>query len=174
MSGASSRWTCPLCNAVVAMTHKGHHRKYRCPLQGNLLRAKNRQEQAIANEAAREAERLKAIEEAKPPPPTFFQYLACVCRCGAQIGQVKGQRKRQFVDATHYEKWRSATLMATGGDSLAVEERKRAEEVAAVAAKDDAIRREAEAVRLLSPEASFALWVRCLDIKVGDTTNAAA
>jgi hypothetical protein len=167
MTGASSRWTCDRCNATVAMTHKGHHRKFKCPEQGNLLRAKKRQEQAIANEAAREAERLKAIEEAKPPPPKFFQYLACVCGCGAQIGQVKGQRKRQFVDASHYEKWRRAALRAAGGgDAELAEERKRSEEVAAVAAKDDAIRREAEAVRMVTGEATLRLWAQCLGFRV--------
>lgn len=164
MTGASNRWTCNLCNETVAMTHKGNHRKYRCEFQGNLLRAKKRQEQAIANEVARELQ--KAIEAAKPPPPKFFQYLPCLC-CGAPIGQVKGQKKRQFVDASHYEAWRRAAVKASdGGDVELVEKRKHAEEVAAVAAKDAAIRREAEAVPLVTCEASFRLWGQCLGFRV--------
>lgn len=166
MTGASSRWTCNLCNETVAMTHKGNHRKYRCEFQGNLLRAKKRQEQAIANEVAREAERLKAQAESKPPAPTYFQYLPCLC-CGAPIGQVKGQKKRQFVDASHYEAWRRAAVKASdGGDVELVEKRKHAEEAAAVAAKDAAIRREAEAVPLVTGEASFRLWGQCLGFSV--------
>jgi hypothetical protein len=158
----------------VAATHKGHHRKHRCPLQGNRLRAKRRQEQAIANEAEREAERLKAIEAATPPPPKFFQYLPCVC-CGEPIGQVKGQKKRQFVDATHYEAWRRAALKEADGDAVdLVAERKHSEEVAAVAAKDAAIVRAADAVPMVTGEASFLLWARCLEFNAGDVAPFAA
>lgn len=168
MSGSSSRWTCDKCNTTVAMTHKGHHRKLKCPQQGLLKKALEKQ----AREAAAEGERQKAIAEAPPPPPTFFQYLACVCGCGAKIGQVKGQRKRQFVDASHYETWRKEALRAAGGGGAeTVEDRKRAEEVAAVAAKDDAIRREAETVRMLSPRDSFLLWAQCLGFNPGDVSG---
>jgi hypothetical protein len=164
MIGARSRWTCDKCGETVAMTHKGHHRKYKCPGQGSLLRAKRSQEKASADDADREAERKRALEDAKPPPPRFYQYLACVCGCGAQIGQVKGNKTRQFVNSEHHEKWRKETLRAAGGDGQTVEQRKHAEEVAAVVAKDDAIRREAEAVLLLSREASYALWGACLGV----------
>lgn len=153
-----------MCHETVAMTHKGHHRKYRCPKQGKLLRSIQRQEKAIANESAREAERQAALAEPPPAPPKFFQYLACVCGCGTQIGQVKGQKKRQFVDTAHYEKWRKDTLRAAGGDGQTAEARKHAEEVASVVAKEEAIAREAEAVRLLTPEASYALWGACLGV----------
>jgi hypothetical protein len=163
MTGARSRWTCEKCGETVAMTHKGHHRKYKCPEQGNLLRAKRSQEKAIADGADREAERQNAPEDAMPPP-RFYQHLACVCGCGAQIGQAKGNKKRQFVNSEHYEKWRKETLRAAGGDGQTAEQRKHAEEVAAVVAKDDAIRREAEAVLLLSREASYALWGACLGV----------
>lgn len=160
-----------MCNETVAMTHKGHHRKFKCPAQGLLKKALEKQ----AREAAVEAERQKAIETETPPSPKFFQYLACVCGCGAQIGQVKGQKKRQFVDASHYANWRRETLCAAGGgDAEPVEDRKRAEEVAAVAAKDDAIRREADAVRMVTGEASFLLWARCLDLDPGDTNGVPA
>jgi len=165
MSGAPSKWTCTKCNEVVATTHKGAHRKYRCPEQGNLLRAKQRQRQAISNVASIEAESQKALEEAKPPPPKFWQYLPCLCQCGTDIGQVKGQKKRQFVDASHYEKWRREALKkAAGGEAELVEERKHAQEVAALVAKDEAIAREVDALPLLSREASYVLWGVCLGV----------
>jgi hypothetical protein len=168
MSGSSSRWTCDKCNAAVAMTHKGHRRKFKGPQQGFLKKALKEQ----ARDAAAEAQRQQVIAEAPPPPPKFFQYLSCVCGCGAQIGQVKGQRKRQFVDASHYETWRKDALRAAGGGGTqSVEDRKRAEEVAAVAAKDDAIRREAETVRMLGPRASFLLWAQCLGFNPGDVSG---
>lgn len=168
----SNRWTCDKCNETVAMTHNGHHRKYRCPRQGNLLRATQRHVKASANAAARQADAELKKAEAKPAPK-YWQYLPCLC-CGVPIGQVKGQRKRQFVDASHYEAWRRAQARATEGDVELVAERKHAEDVAALAAKEETIRREADAVRLLSREESFALWARCLGFNVGDSASAAA
>lgn len=169
-----SAWTCEKCGWEGRTTQKSGHITYRCQKQGRLKKALEKQARIAERDAAAaaEAERQKAIAEVPPPPPTFFQYLACVCRCGTQIGQVKGQKKRQFVNHDHYDVWRrNALKKAAGGDVDLVEERKRAEEVAAVAAKDDAIRREAEAVRLLSPRASFLLWARCLEFDPGDVSG---
>ena len=147
----SRRWECDACGTMVLPTQKGNHVHWKCPMQGE-------------GRKKREAEERRAAGLDLPPEPKFFQYLACVCRCGAQIGQVKGNKKRQFVNSEHYEKWRKETLRAAGGDGQTTEERKHAEEVAAVVAKDDAIRREAEAVLLLSREASYALWGACLGV----------
>lgn len=99
--------------------------------------------------------------------PKFWQYLPCLCQCGTDIGQVKGQKKRQFVDAEHYERWRAAALAkAVGEDPDVAAQRKHAEEVAAVAAKNEAARVEAEAVSMVRGEASFRLWARCLGFHV--------
>jgi hypothetical protein len=147
----SRRWECDACGAMVLPTQKGNHVHWKCPMQGE-------------GRKKREAEERRAAGLDLPPEPKFFQYLACVCRCGAQIGQVKGNKKRQFVNSEHYEKWRKETIRAAGGDGQKAEQRKHAEEVAAVVAKEDAIRREAEAVLLLSREASYALWGACLGV----------
>ena len=110
-----------------------------------------------------------------PPPPVYFQYLACVCGCPEKIGQVKGQRKKQFVNHDHYDTWRREALKEAGGEAVdLVAERKHAEEVAAVAEKNAALRRDAEAIVLLSPEASFRLWARCLEFNAGDAVPVAA
>jgi len=161
----SKRWECDACGALVMPMQRGNHVHWKCPMQGE-------------GRKKREAAERKATgldPEPAKPEPKFFQYLACVCGCGAQIGQVKGQKKRQFVDASHYEAWRrEAIKKAAGGEPELVEERKHAEEVAAIAARNEAIKREANAVRLLSGEESFRLWVRCLDLKIGDVAPAAA
>jgi predicted RNA-binding Zn-ribbon protein involved in translation (DUF1610 family) len=156
----SRRWECDACGAMVLPTQKGNHVHWKCPMQGE-------------GRKKREAEERRAAGVDLPPEPKFFQYLACVCRCGTQIGQVKGQKKRQFVNSEHYEKWRKDTLRAAGGDGQTVEQRKHAEEVAAVVAKETAIQRAAAVVPMVTGDASFRLWARCLGLNVDKTAEAA-
>lgn len=157
----SKRWECPACGAMVPPTQKWNHVHWQCPMQGQ-------------GRKKREAAERKAAGLDKAPEPEFWQYLACVCGCGAQIGQVKGQKKRQFVDHGHYDKWRAESLRtAAGGEADLVAKRKHAEEVAALAAKEEAIAREAAAVRLLTPDKSLQLWAQCLGFSL-DAEHVAA
>lgn len=157
----SRRWECDACGAMVLPTQKGNHVHWKCPMQGE-------------GRKKREAEERRAAGLDLPPEPKFWQYLPCLCKCETQIGQVKGQKKKQFVDADHYEKWRKETLRVAGGDGQTAEERKHAEEVAAVVAKEEAFAREAEAVPMVTGEASFRLWAECLGFNAGDTAPVAA
>ena len=164
-----SAWTCKACGWEGRATQKSGHIAWRCPRQGNLLKALQKAERKARREANAAVEAPQA-----PSSPRFWQYLPCLCQCGAQIGQVRGHKKRQFVDAEHYERWRAASITkAAGEDPDVVAARKHAEEVAAVAAKNEATRAEADAVPMVTGKASLKLWARCLGFAV-DAEPAAA
>lgn len=177
-----SLWTCEACGGQDRHTNKGNHQRWKCPKQGNMLKKIQKEEAEAAREAA-------GIPSAKPEP-TYWQYLTCLCGCKTRIGQIKGQKKKQFVDAEHYEKWRSPTKVAQAQRERAAEaaeaarkaataeeraaqreeaekeqeERLRAEEVAAIAVKDEAIVAMAQATRIVTGAASHALWGACLGV----------
>jgi hypothetical protein len=147
----SRRIVCDKCGASVIPTQIGPHRQWKCPAQNKGLAR-------LVKSGA-----VPAPPPVAKPPPTFWQYLPCLCGCPEPVGQVKGRRKRQFVDDSHYDKWRRAAEKAAAeGEPDLMAQRKNSEEVAALRVKEATIAREAGMVRMLSPEASFALWARCL------------
>jgi hypothetical protein len=154
-----STWKCELCGEEMRTTQKSGHKTWRCPKQGNGLKRLRQQEREAA--------------KAEPPAPKPDRYLLCVCGCETKIRQVTGQRKKQFVNTDHYEKWRRASLKAAGGDPDEAQEKKLAEELAPITSKDAEIARAAEQVPMVTGEASFRLWGRCLGFSV-DVAQAAA
>lgn len=167
-----SAWTCEKCNWTGRHTQKTSHKRFQCPLQGNVLEAKRRADKAASDNARRAGKKAQAAEE---PAPEFWQYLPCLC-CGTPVGQVKGQRKRTFVDDSHYDKWRRRVLKEAeeSGEPDPMVQRRHSEEVASKVAKEEAIAREAASVPMVIGEASFQLWARCLGLNTGDSASAAA
>lgn len=158
----SNRWKCEACGAMVLPTQKGNHVHWQCPEQGE-------------GRKKREAAERKAAGLDPEPQRTFFQHLPCMCGCGAQVGQIKGQKKRYFVDDDHYDKWRSPTKVAQARrareepaelekEEADLAKRKFAEEMAPVVADAELTAKLAELVPMVTGEASHALWGACLGV----------
>lgn len=154
-----SLWTCELCDWQGLATQKSGHKAWRCPKQGALKRNLEK--------------RAKAVEA-----------LPCGCGCGAQIPQVKGQKKCHFLHG-HYEAWRSRQraeetrrrkkigARAAEEAQREREERRLAEEMAPIVTMEEATERAARAVAMVTGEDSFRLWARCLGFHVDGAPTAA-
>ena len=166
-----TKWTCGLCNATMRASNKGNHVRWKCPKQGNMLKALERQEAAAKS----------------PPPPKYFQYLPCACGCGEQVGQIKGAKKKHFLDTEHYENWRALQRSAQVRENAMAEaedakergeteaaKRREAEEMAPILARGTAAKQAAQTVPMVTGEASFRLWARCLGFNAGDAAPVAA
>lgn len=172
-------WTCEKCDTTIYAMQRGNHARFRCPKQGNMLKAIERQRL--------EAERRAAI--AATPELRFHSFLQCMCGCGSQVGQVKGKRKKHYVDDLHYARHRNlqrrfmsirrgeateANVPAHDPMNEIVEERRLAEEIAPIVAKEEAARMTAESTVIVTGEASFRLWARCLGLNLVDTASVVA
>lgn len=167
---------CSKCNETLPAMQRGNHARFRCPKQGRMLEVLERQRQ--------KTELLAAI--ASNPALRFSSFFPCPCGCGAQVGQVKGKRKKHYVDDLHYAKHRNLQrrLMAmNGGPSVAAPaevkaqedfttERRLAEEIAPIVAKVETAQRLAESTPLVTGEASFRLWALCLGFSVDSAAGA--
>lgn len=161
-----TKWTCELCNETMRASNKGNHVRWTCPRQGNMLKAIQRQE--------REAARAASI--AANPELRFHSFLACLCGCGEKVGQLKGARKKHYVNDAHYEAHR-ALMRRNMGRSAEPEEddeeledsttdRRLAEEMAPVTTREAEVEQAAREVPMVRGEASFRLWARCLGFSV--------
>lgn len=145
MSG-QTKWTCDLCGAVLYATQRGNHVRWNCPKQGRLLRM---------------------MEDAATAPPLPEVFLPCLCGCGATIKQVTGRKKKHYVDVEHYEAHRAEARVrrdARDAETDDAVERRLAEEMGPVVARDATTQAAAQAVRLLTGEASFRLWCDVLSL----------
>jgi hypothetical protein len=168
------KWTCDKCGTTISAMQRGNHVRFRCPEQGNMLKVLEKQKA----EAAR-----KAAEAAKPVQ--YYEYLPCKCGCPEKIGQVKGKKKKYFVDDVHYQRQRyrmhakqiraAREAEAKHGPVVEDEEaeaRRLAEELAPIASKDAEIARKAEQVPMVTGADSFMLWAKCFGFSV-DVSQAA-
>jgi rRNA maturation protein Nop10 len=137
-------WTCEKCGEVTRTAARAAHRKYRCPKQGNLLKA------------------AQAVDASEGPK--------CWCGCGGLLDVRTSQKPKRFMNTEHYERWRAKERAKRGTTE---QEETRAEEIAAerlveemkpVRAREAEVIDAVRAVPLLTPDANFRLWMQCLSI----------
>lgn len=155
-----SLWTCDKCGWQGRVQQKRGHSLWRCPEQGNMRKALKRQEKATNTQ----------------PKPVAT--LLCECGCGTAVAQTGKAKPKRFVDMAHFERWRAPQRTAAAQREAAKrakaieqqeearEARRLAAEVAPVLRMEAECSRAAEAVPMVTGDASFRLWARCLGFAV--------
>jgi hypothetical protein len=137
---SADTYTCELCGALVFADHRKHHEANLCPV------LQKRRKKA----AARMRQRRAAVPSKKGKPAK-----CALEECGADF--VSQGVTHRYCCPRHAD-------VARAGDTDDAERARQALEMAPLAREAELVRLAAEAVPMLSPEASHALWLRCLGV----------
>jgi hypothetical protein len=140
---AADTYDCEHCGAVVIVAHQSHHEANDC---------KELQRRARKREYNRE--RMRNVRRALPS--RRGKTAKCALKeCGAEF--VSQGVTHRYCCPRHAD-------VARAGDTDDAERARQAAEMAPLAREEEAVRLATEAVPMLSPEASHALWLRCLGV----------
>jgi rRNA maturation protein Nop10 len=140
---AADTYDCEHCGSVVIVAHQSRHEANDC---------KELQRRARKREYNRE--RMRNVRRALPS--RCGKKAKCALKeCGAEF--VSQGVSHRYCHPRHAD-------MARNGDVDEAETARLVLEMAPLAREQEAVRRAAEAVPMLSPEASHRLWLRCLGV----------
>ena len=138
-----SLWTCDLCKEVLTTQRMRAHKLWKCPDQGM---GKQQRENPLKD-------------------------MPCKCGCGVAIPQKHGQRPKHYATTDCYERVRTkqrakGRLQPRPTDTQTTPPKPCAVEQETAFLRRLSERAEAEAgiVPILTGEASYALWGRCLGV----------
>jgi hypothetical protein len=140
---SADNYTCELCGALVFTDHRAHHEANLCPALQRRLKTPPKPK--------RRRQPRKAVE-----PSRYGKVAKCALpECGADF--VSQGVTHRYCCPRHADVARRGTV----GE---IEEARQALEMAPLAREQELVRRAAEAVPMLAPEANYRLWLRCLGV----------
>lgn len=141
---SADTYNCELCGAIVFTDHRKHHEANLCPVLQRRVKKAPR------------PKRKRRAQKASQPSKTRGKPAKCALEeCGAEF--VSQGVTHRFCCPRHAD-------VARNGDTVEADEARQALEMAPLAREAELFRRAAESVKLLSPEASHSLWLRCLGV----------
>lgn len=148
--------TCDWCGREMTRHGLKSHKKLHCEMRPALVAARS----APIPPEVLTAVAAATVNGRKP--------LQCKCGCGKWVPQAHSKPKR-FFDGKHYDHWKDANRRGKRNappTPVLTEDEKRAEQMAAIVAKQRTAAAVAEAVPMLTGEASWRNWCAVLALRV--------